>query len=231
MKIKIVSFLAAVLLIASAASAQESGAFIRGGINFANVSVTNDGKVDDANTLTSFQVGFIGDISLGSVFYLQPGVVFTGKGAKTQRGNESGATYRKEVFNPYYIEIPANLVIKAPIGSDSKFFVGAGPYLGVGIAGKNKIEGKISGVSYKGESDIKFSNDDPTTLDREEGAQFGVLRRFDYGLNGTAGIETNAVVIGVGYGYGLAKLASGTNSNANDNNKHRGFNVTLGIKL
>lgn len=231
MKIKIVSSLAAILLITSVVSAQESGAIIRGGINFANISVTDDGKVDDANTLTSFQVGIIGDLPLGSIFYLQPGVVFSGKGSKTQRGNASGATYRKEVFNPYYIEVPANLVIKAPIGQDSKFFVGAGPYLGVGIAGKNKVEGKISGIAYKGETDIEFSNDDPTTLDREEGAQFGVLRRFDYGFNGTAGIETNSVVIGVGYGYGLAKLASGTNSSANDKNKHRGLSVTLGIKL
>lgn len=231
MKIKIVSFCAAIMLLAYGAKAQESGLQFRSGVNLSNVSITDDGKVNDANMLTNFQVGLIGDVPLGSILYLQPGVIFTGKGSKTESGNSGSTTYRKEEFKPYYLEIPANLVLKAPLGADSKFFVGAGPYLGIGITGKNKVEGRLSGIAYKGETDIEFSNDDPTTLNQEEGARFGALKRFDYGLNGTAGIEAGHLVLGVNYGYGLAKIASGTNSNANDKNKYRVLSFTVGIKL
>jgi hypothetical protein len=86
-------------------------------------------------------------------------------------------------------------------------------------------------VGYSGERDIKFSNDDPTTTNEEEGAGFGIMRRFDYGLNGIAGVESGSVVLSVNYGYGLAKLQSGTNSSANDANKHRVLSLSLGFKL
>ncbi len=41
------------------ASAQSSGQ-LRAGVNLANVSVTDDGHVDDAKMLPSFQVGLLG---------------------------------------------------------------------------------------------------------------------------------------------------------------------------
>ncbi len=232
MKTKFFSFCAgACLLTATAANAQESSAQLKAGVNMANISVTNDGKVDDANMITSFQVGVVGDFPLvGEVFSFQPGVLFTGKGSKTQKGDASSLNYKKETFNPYYIEVPANFVFKVPMGA-TKFFVGAGPYLGVGVAGKTKLEGKIGGFVINGERDIDYSNDDPTTPNTEEGAGFAKVKRFDYGLNGTAGIEGKTVVLGVNYGYGLAKIPSGTNSSANNNNKYRVLSFTVGIKL
>jgi len=229
MKIKF--FSACLAMVFGAAIANAQSARVVGGLNLANVSVTDNGKVDDAKMLASFRVGIIGDIHLGSVLYLQPGVLYTGKGSKTQSGDESGSNYSKATTNPSYIEVPVNLVFKTPAVSGARFFFGAGPYLGIGVAGKIKNEGKILGVSYKNEQDIEFSNDDPTTLDYEEGAGFGIIKRFDYGLNGTAGIEGKAVTFSVDYGLGLAKLQSGSNSSADNNNKHRVLSFTLGFKL
>lgn len=222
---------AALVISAFGASAQ-SGGQIRAGVNLANVSVTDNGRVDEAKSLTSFQVGFIGDVPLGTgLLSLQPGLVFTGKGTKTQSGDPASSTYYKATSNPYYIEVPLNLVVKAPIGSGSKFFVGAGPYAAIGIGGKNKVEGSNLGIGFKSEGNIEFSNDDPTTFEYEEGAGFGVMKRFDYGVNGTVGIEGKSVVLGVNYGLGLAKLQSGSNSSEDHNNKHRVLSFTLGFKL
>ena len=75
-----------------------------------------------------------------------------------------------------------------------------------------------------------WSDDDPT-LNYEEGAGFGIMKRFDYGLNGTAGIDLRKVVISVNYGLGLAKLQSGSDSSDDDNNKHRVLSFTIGFKL
>lgn len=210
-----------------AANAQQ----IRGGVNLANISTTASGRADESNMLTSFQIGLLGDIKLGTpMLALQSGVLFTGKGAKVQYREPGQAGYYKQSVNPYYIEVPVNLLVKPPIGAGSHFFIGAGPYIAVGVAGKARTEGSaVLGVNS--ERSIRFSNDDPTTFNQEEGTGFGILRRFDYGLNGTAGFEGKFAVIGVNYGLGLAKLQSGSNSSADDANKHRVLSLFVGIKL
>lgn len=203
---------------------------IRAGVNLANVTITNDGNVDDNKMLTSFQVGFSGDLFITKHFFFQPGIYLTGKGSKTQSGSTTDATYYRATSNPYYIEIPANFVFKTdplPV----KFFAGAGPYIAMGIAGKNKVDGKLLGTSFSSEENIKWSNDDPSTLGYEEGAGYGIMKRFDYGLNALAGIETRGAVFTVNYGLGLAKLQSGSNSSADDKNKHRVLSFTVGLKL
>src|SRR4030095_16225727 len=194
------------------AFSQQSRAILKAGVNLANVSVTNDGNIDDANMLTSFQVGILGDIHVASLLYFQPGLVFTGKGSKIEIGRPDENLYAKQTSNPYYIEVPANLVIKLPFNSESHFFVGAGPYGAIGIAGKAKTDMTVLGFSSSSKNNILFSNDDPSTFGQEEGTGLGVLKRFDYGLNGIIGIEGKKLVVSAGYGLGLDKLQSGSDS-------------------
>lgn len=229
MKIKLMCLSLAMLLAAGTVMAQGQ---LRAGLNLANVSVDEDGGVDEAKRLTSYQVGFVADVSLGgNTISLQPGLLFTGKGSKVQNGTEGQNGYFKQTTNPMYIEVPLTLVAKAPIGGGNRVFAGAGPYIAMGIAGKNKTEGQtFLGTRYSHERNIDFSDDDPTTLNEEEGAGFSVLKRFDYGLNGTAGIEGQSIVLSVNYGLGLAKLQSGSN-NSDNSNKHRVLSFTLGFKL
>lgn len=229
MKTKLV-VVAAALMIAVSAGAQKSFAILKGGVNLANVSINDDGGIDDAKSLTSFQAGIVGDLYLTSFLSLQPGVIFTGKGTKTQSGDEDDATFYRAKSNPMYIEVPVNLVFKTPTGP-VKFFAGAGPYIAIGVAGKNKVDGKFLGTSFSSEEKIEWSDDDPTTLDYEEGAGFGIMKRFDYGLNGLLGIETKSLVISAQYGLGLAKLQSGSDSDEDNNNKHRVVSFTIGFKL
>lgn len=219
------------VVVSFSAFSQQSRAILKAGVNLANVSVTDNGNIDDANMLTSFQVGLLGDIHVTSLLYFQPGLVFTGKGSKIEIGRPSENLYIKQTSNPFYIEVPANLVIKLPFNSESHFFFGAGPYGAIGIAGKAKTDGTVLGFSSHTENSIKFSNDDPSTFGQEEGTGLGVLKRFDYGLNGIIGIEGKKLVLSAGYGLGLAKLQSGSNSGEDNNNKHRVLSFTVGVKL
>lgn len=199
------------------------------GLNLANVTITNDGHIDEANRLTSFQVGLLTNFHFFPFISFQPGIIFTGKGSKTQSGKTTDATYYKATSNPYYVEIPMNFVVKTP--GPIKLFAGAGPYVAMGIAGKNKTKGKLLGAPFNSDKDIIFSNDDPSTLNYEEGAGYGIMKKFDYGLNGLAGIETKKMILSAGYGYGLAKLQSGSSSWADDKNKHRVITFAIGLKL
>jgi len=210
--------------------AQNSSTFFKAGVNLANVSYNANGNADDANILLSLRAGITGDISITSFVSIQPGLIISGKGSKTQSGNINDANYYRATSNPWYAEIPINLVVKAPIENNSKIIFGAGPYVAMGIAGKRKAEGKVFGVAFNNEENITFSNDDPTTSG-EEGAGFGIIKRFDYGLNGLVGIEGVKTLLTLNYGLGLAKLQSGTSNTADNNNKHRVLSFTIGFKL
>jgi hypothetical protein len=231
MKIKLLNVTAMLLLFSFAAVAQHGQ--IRAGVNLANVSVTSGGRVDQSNQLTTFQVGVLKDFALVPNFLsLQPGLLYSSKGAEVQRGTAGQTGYYRQTFNPRYIEVPVNLLVKAPIGRTARLFAGAGPYAAMGVGGRVTTERNLPIVgSATAERSIRFSNDDPTTLNEEEGTGLGVVRRFDYGLNGLAGIETRNLVLGVNYGHGLAKLQSGTNNNVDNNNKHRVLSFTLGFKF
>jgi hypothetical protein len=214
------------LVIVTNVNAQMSTVFIRGGANIASVTATNLAT----KPVISFQFGLIGNVPINPSIAFQPGLIFTGKGTKSQAGNTSDNTYYEATSNPYYVEIPANLVFKTGSAGYTRFVAGAGPYLGIGVAGKVKSNGKLMGSSFHNEMPIEWSNDDPSTLNDEEGGGFGIMKRFDYGVNATAGIETLYVVITANYGFGLAPLQNVDISSANKN-KHRVFSLTVGIRL
>jgi outer membrane protein with beta-barrel domain len=231
MRTKLLLIVLFAFTLSKSAFSQQSRAIVKAGVNLANVSTTNDGNIDDANMLTSFQVGIVGDIHVTSLLYFQPGLVFTGKGSKIQIGRPEENLYAKQTSNPYYIEVPANLVVKLPFNSESHFFIGAGPYGAIGVAGKAKTDMTVLGFSSSTDNKIEFSNDDPSTFGQEEGTGLGVLKRFDYGVNGIIGIEGKKLVLSAGYGLGLAKLQSGSDSGEDNNNKHRVLSFTIGVKL
>ena len=209
---------------------QKASSYFKVGLNLANVSINDNGSIDDANMLLSLQAGITGEIPISTFLFVQPGIMITGKGSKTQAGNTGDANYYRATSNPWYVEVPVNIVLKAPIENNLKFFAGAGPYVAIGVAGKRKAEGKILGVKFNREDNIEFSNDDPTTSG-EEGAGFGILKRFDYGINGIVGIEGKRTMLSVNYGLGLAKIQSGTTNNADNNNKHRVLSFNIGFRL
>jgi hypothetical protein len=215
----------------AAAKPNPGGMYLKGGLNLANISTTNDGRVDEAKMLTSFHVGLIGNIPLSDALSFQTGLMLTGKGSKTEiyAGSSTTDNYYKVKTNPIYLEVPANLVFKVPFGTDSRLFFGAGPYVAMGIAGKTKGEQRLLGVTSSYTKNIQFNNDDPATSGQED-ASVNKLRRFDYGANALAGFEAGKMLIGVNYGLGFAKIGS-TQSNDNDQNKHRVWSISIGFQL
>ena len=140
---------------------------------------------------TSFYVGAVVDIPVGEVLAVQTGAMFVGKGSKN--------------LNPMYIEVPINLLVKFDTGA-GKVFLGAGPYIAYGVAGK-----------AAGET-IKYGD--------------GVmeLKALDYGVNFQLGYElANGLSINGGYGLGLADInnieVGGTKT------KHGVISVGLGFNF
>jgi len=216
-------------------SAQKDGekdnrSYIKAGLNIANVTISDDGHIENANNLFSFHAGIVKDLRVAPMLYLQPGVLFTSKGLKSSSGKSTDASYFTATTNPNYIEVPLNIMVKLPINK-SKLFFGAGPYGAVAVGGKNKAEGKILGVAFESEKKIKFGDyneEDGTTI--EDFTGIGKMQRFDYGINATIGFEASHMFLSGNYGYGMQNIQSISNSET-EVNKHRVISISLGFRL
>ncbi len=224
-------FIAAICL--AAFSNVRSQVYVQGGINLANITTTNSGQTEDNNMLTTFNAGVLCRFDLSKTVDLESGLLLTGKGSKAETFFTSSKddNYIKTKFNPMYIEVPLNLVVRVPLAKTTNLFFYGGPYAAIGIAGKSKQDSKILDITGSSESDIKFSNDDPFTSQQDDAA-YNKLKRFDFGLNVGGGVDLKKVLVKVNYGYGLTKINSTqSNNSSDDKNKFRTVSISLGIPI
>lgn len=211
------------------ANAQKT--YIQGGLNLANITKTDNGETQNNNMLPTFNVGLMHQFGLSTFAAIETGLLFTGKGSKAETYFNGGNDFIKTKFNPYYLELPLNVVFKIPMSKGSGFFLHAGPYAAVGIAGKSKTDSRILTVESSSSENIKFSNDDPFTSEQDD-AGYDKLKRFDFGLNFGGGFEIQHLVLKANYGLGLTKINSTQSDNdSNDKNKYRTLSFSVGIPL
>lgn len=222
-------FLGLVLTTAVALSTKAQ-VYVQGGLNLANITKTKDGQTEKNNILPSFNVGILGRLDLDPMFALESGVLLTGHGSKAETYFTNG-DYVKTKFNPFYLQVPLNAVVKIPLEKESNVFFNAGPYVAIGIGGKSTRESKLGPLMSNSSSSIQFSNDDPFTSQQED-AGYNKLKRFDFGLNFGGGVQFGRIMLKANYGLGLAKINSTeSNNTANDKNKYRTLSFSVGIPL
>jgi hypothetical protein len=198
---KKLSFLiAGIILLVSVQSFAQTRFGIKAGLNLANVAIKSQGVTVTPSTLTSFHAGFLVDVALGNVGFIQPGVLVTGKGLKVKSNNNESTS------NPIYVEIPINLGARFELAENVKLYVMGGPYIGFGIAGKAK--------NGSNSVNLKFGNG--------TGSDY---RPLDIGLNIGTGLDINGFLLGVQYGLGLSNLVPDGNSNSSATN--RVFSISL----
>lgn len=180
---------------------------VKAGVNLPTYHLSDfDG---DLGMATNFHVTAYADVPVNAFFSVQPGVSLQGKGAKFDGGGLGEFTQ-----NTMWVEVPVNAVAKLPTMGAGYFYVGAGPYAGFGISGKNKWEGE-RGSSI--EDDFEFGKD-------------GTQKGFDAGVNFLVGYQLgNGVNIGAGYGLGLANIAPDNNADIKQHNRVLSFSVGFQI--
>lgn len=214
-------------------TAKSQKVYLQGGVNLANISTSNSGATEKNNMLTTFNAGIMGRSNASEPIALEAGLLLDGRGAKanTYTTSSTDDNYIKTKFNPLYLEIPVNLIVRMPLQSQSNIFVNAGPYIAMGIGGKSKVETKFLGAVSNSSSDIEFNNDNPSTTQQED-AGYDKLKRFDYGVNLGAGFDLGKILLKANYGLGLAKINSTeTDNSSNGKNKYRTVSISVGIPL
>ncbi|MEP7141506.1 MAG: porin family protein [Ferruginibacter sp.] len=154
-------------------------------------------------TKTGFTGGLFVDIPINSNFSLQPALNFVQKGFSTKDETST------DKVKYSYAEIPLNFIYNS-----QGFFIGAGPSMAFGIAGREKITDK---------SDPSNSSDDKI----EFGSGDDQIKRFEFGANILTGYKfANGFIFSVNYNLGLNNIQIGNADDAGTiKNRYFAFKV------
>ena len=182
--------LALVILVASTTSAQTFQFGVKGGVNFATLSV------EDGESAFDSRIGaVIGGFVTWHAFRwleLQPEILFTSKGAKVE---ESGISSNLIVD---YLEVPILARYSRPLSDNWRFFVAGGPTLGVRLRARTTTE--FSG----GTEEIDIDDD---------------VEEMDFGVAVGGGVEVGRWILDGRYTFGLSDLDADTSDAATFRNR------------
>jgi len=156
---------------------------IEAGVSMAKL--TGD-VTDDLESNTTFLVGGFADFQRGDLT-IQPGVYFTRKGMKF---SESGAELKN---NLDYLQIPVLFKYGAPVGTSSRFYIGAGPAVAFQLG--CKFVGSGAGISAS--VDCEEFNDEDGGLTTKSTEFSGI---------GVAGIEFGKFAVGLRADIGFTNV-------------------------
>lgn len=174
------------------------------GMNMSNF--TGDMETD---MRVGFNLGVGMEYSFTDLWSLQTGLMFSQKGAKSEVEGES------EKYNPLYLEIPVMAGARFAVTDNQSVLVKAGPYFGIGIAGKVKSEYSEDGESFSEKADF-FGDDGGKRFDCGLGigvayeinkffvsldGQFGFTPVIDFDVEGVSNPKNMNFSIGVGYKF------------------------------
>ncbi|NLN25623.1 MAG: PorT family protein [Bacteroidetes bacterium] len=173
----------------SASQAQEIRFGVKGGVNFANMTMEAEGISMSPGSRTAFHIGGLVEIPLSDVFSVQPEILYNSVGSKLSiMGIES--TTKLD-----YISIP----IMAKYYFTEGFAVEAGPQVGFLMSAKSEFSSSIP-MMEDGEEDVK---------DEFKGIDFGLGIGASYRLD-------MGLFFSARYVLGLSNIGEEGNNNGND---------------
>ncbi|MFN4198616.1 MAG: porin family protein [Flavobacterium sp.] len=188
------------------ATAQDISYGAKAGLNMSTLT----GDVEDAKSIFGFHVGGFVEIKISEKFSIQPELLYSAQGAKTEfNENFDGFNIKvKETVNLGYLNIP----IMAKYYVSDKFSLLAGPQIGLNLSAKAKAEASFEEISFSETVDIK---DEVETLDL--GLNFGAA----YSISEKIFIEGR-------YNFGLSNIVKDSDG---DKAMNGVFQLSLGYRF
>ncbi|MCW3118239.1 MAG: OmpA family protein [Chitinophagaceae bacterium] len=173
----------------------------------------------------SFHAGLVGDIpfSSKSPLHFQPGLIYSAKGRKFATPSNfdliaiefQNVKFVHQQQYISYLDIPLNLVLKFPVGRDSRFIFGGGPQPSLLIGGKETTIVE-DGALLVGETNKPVKGTGP-----------GNYKGLDFSLNALMGFEFGRFFITVNYARSFGNFY--TAKDYNGNFRHNIIGGTVGI--
>lgn len=206
MKTKLMMALACTFMALQSVNAQDFKWGVMAGVN-TNSPVKSDTKA-------GFDFGVKGELGLPATakgLYLGFGAMLS----LEQEDYNSGIYSNSSVTSsPYFLNIPVHIGYRFALGSNVNAFVNAGPYIGIGLFGKQKTKVQpLDGTATT------------TTTTADNVFSDNMCKRFDWGLGASVGVElARHYQLSVGYDWGLKDLKT---DKMPFENKHRVFRATF----
>ncbi len=180
---------------------------LKGGLNFSNFGGDDAGTWDSR---TGFSFGGFLVSSFSDMFFIQPELIFTTKGATTTSTFETGDRETRQLkFS--YLEFPILGKLVIPLsGSNLQPLLYAGPYMAFKVSSKLHIEREIS--------DTESSYDDARATD------FGLVFGGGVGLP----VRANLIALEIRYNMGLTSF---DDSDSNLSIKHNVVMVIASFQI
>lgn len=179
-----------------------------------NVSKMSTAGLDNK---IGYHVGVRAELGLPQVangLYLDAAALISAKGAKTDAGDLGGIN-----INATYLEIPIHVGYKYAVNDNFNVFGSFGPYVGIGLFGKTKVD----------ELDYDSSHELVNTSYKYNTFGDG-YKRFDMGLGLNVGVEIQQKYrISLGYDFGLLKAFDAASENNGDDEEME-INLASGAK-
>ena len=184
-------------VIATGSFAQTLG--IKAGLNLSNMLVKSEYlphyyEVVDSRMHPGFNAGVTVEFPIKNAFYIDVGLLLSTMGYKiSQRDWRAPVSLveNRVTTNLIYLDIPFQA--KAYLnGGVAKIYVAFGPYIGIGLGGKEKWYYHYYGNSIS-----------------SSGNPFSDLGRLDFGLTAGISVVMNSCQIDFSYGYGLVNISKG----------------------
>lgn len=237
-KLVLRSFLLATAIAVSGTIMAQVEVGVRAGVNLSNLTIKDaDGKtVNGAKLTPGFNAGLTFDIPVADEFYIQPGALFSMKGAKLEKNAHE--YFNADAYSPadagdytrlstYNLEVPVNFIFK-PAAGNGNLLIGAGPYFSYALGGKYK---RVTS-SYGTESGkLEFANDyndfgdDPGKMTFGKRADVGANLLFGYEFASRFSVQLNGQL-------GLTNLEPKSDGRKPDEVlKNNNFGLSIGYKF
>jgi hypothetical protein len=192
------------ILLVSASFAQVNIG-ITGGLNLSNMN-DNGEYANEKSVKPGFQAGLIANFGINDNFSITPELLFSQRGYKYKAYSflEDKTQTKSASLTVNYFQLPVNATYKFDLGSSSKLFVFAGPYVGYGLCGRMKVGHEKAKISF--------------------GSKDEDMKRFDFGLNAGIGYQYENLFLKFQYDPGLFNLSNDKDFKIKNTN----FSITAG---
>ncbi|WP_297090213.1 porin family protein [uncultured Draconibacterium sp.] len=172
---------------------------LKGGYTLSDLLLKEDGESvsDEFGMKSGFHFGptLEWEISEGAGF--ETALLLTTKGIKMDETETyEGISYSSNAkVNLYYLDIPLMGKLYADVGN-ARIYGMLGPYVGIGLSGKTKVEEKGGSETYDEEWDIEWGSGDEDDL-----------KRLGFGMAVGGGVEINSLIFEFSSHFGLNNIS------------------------